>query len=62
MASLAVGATSVEQQEALVTEVRSNIVATARMNSDPRALANVDLFLNALGLGINASQLAAAAV
>lgn len=58
LASLAVCATSVDQQTTLVSEVRHNIIATAKMTTDPKALANVDLFLAALGLGIDASQLA----
>ncbi len=40
---------------------RSNIIATAKRESDAVSLANVNLFLNALGLGIDASQLAAMA-
>lgn len=40
---------------------RSNIIATAKRESDAISLANVNLFLNALGLGIDASQLAAMA-
>ena len=59
LASLAVGATSVDQQRILVTEVRSNVIETAKRNTDAKALDNVNLFLNALGLGIDASQLAA---
>jgi hypothetical protein len=58
LASLAICATNVDQQTTLVTEVRDNIIATAKMTTDPKALANVDLFLTALGLGIDASQLA----
>ena len=58
LASLAVCATSVDQQTVLVSEVRDNIISTAKMNTDAKALANVDLFLTALGLGIDASQLA----
>ena len=37
---------------------RNNVVDTAK-REDARGLANVDLFLNALGLGIDAQQLAA---
>lgn len=58
LASLAVCATNVDQQTILVTEVRDNIISTAKKATDPKALANVDLFLTALGLGIDASQLA----
>ena len=58
LASLAVCATNVDQQTTLVTQVRANIIATAKMTTDPKALANVDLFLTALGLGVDASQLA----
>ncbi|ORY49921.1 hypothetical protein BCR33DRAFT_713521 [Rhizoclosmatium globosum] len=49
----------------LLTEVRDKIFETSRRGNssedpdDIRALANVNLFLNALGLGIDASQLAA---
>lgn len=57
LASLAVCATNVEQQTTLVSEVRENIIATAK-STDPKAIANADLFLTALGLGIDASQLA----
>ena len=57
LASLAVCATNVDQQTILVTEVRENIITTAK-TKDPKALANVDLFLTALGLGIDATQLA----
>ncbi|KAJ3092522.1 hypothetical protein HK102_006299 [Quaeritorhiza haematococci] len=59
LAAMAVGATTVDHQRVLVTEVREKVVETARRNDNPKALANVNLFLNALGLGIDASQLAA---
>ena len=38
--------------------IRNNIIETAKRDSDEKALANVDLFLNALGLGVDARQLA----
>ncbi|KAJ3031563.1 UNVERIFIED_CONTAM: hypothetical protein HDU68_002661 [Siphonaria sp. JEL0065] len=64
LAAMAVGATSADHQRVLLTEVRDKIFETSRRGSssddpdDARALANVNLFLNALGLGIDASQLA----
>ncbi|KAI9342590.1 topoisomerase II-associated protein PAT1 [Obelidium mucronatum] len=64
LAAMAVGATSADHQRILLTEVRDKIFETSRRGSssddpdDARALANVNLFLNALGLGIDASQLA----
>ncbi|KAJ3158920.1 hypothetical protein HDU86_002089 [Geranomyces michiganensis] len=57
LAALAVGATTVEHQRVLLTEVRDKVLETARRSDDAKALANVDLFLNALGLGIDARQL-----
>ncbi|KAJ3020018.1 hypothetical protein HKX48_001433 [Thoreauomyces humboldtii] len=57
LAALAVGATTVEHQTVLLTEVRDKVLETARRTDDAKSLANVDLFLNALGLGINATQL-----
>ncbi|KAJ3125334.1 hypothetical protein HK100_010860, partial [Physocladia obscura] len=64
LAAMAVGATTVDHQRVLLTEVRDKIFETSRRGSssdnpeDARALANVNLFLNALGLGIDAHQLA----
>ncbi|KAJ3064730.1 hypothetical protein HDU98_011886 [Podochytrium sp. JEL0797] len=64
LAAMAVGATSADHQRVLLTEVRDKIFETSRRGSsstdpdDARALANVNLFLNALGLGIDATQLA----
>ncbi|KAI8619393.1 topoisomerase II-associated protein PAT1-domain-containing protein [Chytriomyces sp. MP71] len=64
LAAMAVGATSADHQRVLLTEVRDKIFETSRRGSasdnaeDQRALMNVNLFLNALGLGIDASQLA----
>ncbi|KAJ3247923.1 hypothetical protein HDU78_002676 [Chytriomyces hyalinus] len=64
LAAMAVGATSADHQRVLLTEVRDKIFETSRRGSgsenpeDVRALTNVNLFLNALGLGIDASQLA----
>ncbi|KAJ3180266.1 hypothetical protein HDU87_002145 [Geranomyces variabilis] len=57
LAALAVGATTVEHQRVLLTEVRDKVLETARRSDDAKSLANVDLFLNALGLGIDARQL-----
>lgn len=37
---------------------RSNILEASRRTDNPKSTANVNLFLNALGLGIDASQLA----
>ncbi|KAJ1556497.1 hypothetical protein HK096_000491 [Nowakowskiella sp. JEL0078] len=59
LAAVAVGATTMEHQRVLVTEVREKIIETSKRNENPKALANVNLFLNALGLGIDAAQLAA---
>ncbi|KAJ3113889.1 hypothetical protein HDU96_002802 [Phlyctochytrium bullatum] len=66
LAAMAVGATTVDHQRVLVTEVRTKVIETSRrsqMRRDDanitRSLANVNLFLNALGLGITAEQLAA---
>ncbi|KAI9363940.1 topoisomerase II-associated protein PAT1-domain-containing protein [Zopfochytrium polystomum] len=65
LSAMAVGATTVDHQRVLVSEVRLNVIETSRRASaqndaaSARALANVNLFLNALGLGIDASQLAA---
>ncbi|KAI8928650.1 topoisomerase II-associated protein PAT1-domain-containing protein [Entophlyctis helioformis] len=58
LAAMAVGASGVEHQRVLVTEVRENVIHASR-SGDPKALDNVNLFLNALGLGISAAQLAA---
>ncbi|TPX59632.1 hypothetical protein PhCBS80983_g02331 [Powellomyces hirtus] len=57
LAALAVGATTVDHQRVLLTEVRDKVLETARRTEDAKALANVNLFLNALGLGIDARQL-----
>ncbi|KAI8822086.1 topoisomerase II-associated protein PAT1 [Fimicolochytrium jonesii] len=57
LAALAVGATTVDHQRVLLTEVRDKVLETARRTDDPKSLANVNLFLNALGLGIDARQL-----
>ncbi|KAJ3102962.1 hypothetical protein HDU97_000201 [Phlyctochytrium planicorne] len=66
LAAMAVGATTIDHQRVLVTEVRTKVIETSRrgQREDPtganaKAIANVNLFLNALGLGIDASQLAA---
>jgi hypothetical protein len=79
LAAMAVGATTVDHQRVLVTEVRNNVIEASRrgnavavagvegvegqedqaLQQSKKALANVNLFLNALGLGIDASQLAA---
>ncbi|KAJ3032804.1 hypothetical protein HK097_005069, partial [Rhizophlyctis rosea] len=57
LAALAVGATTVDHQRVLLTEVRSKVLEASR-KGDAKAEANVNLFLNALGLGIDASALA----
>lgn len=59
LAAVGVGATSVDHQKVLVSEVRERVLETARRNDNLKAIANVNLFLNALGLGIDAHQLAA---
>ncbi|KAJ3196641.1 hypothetical protein HK101_008218 [Irineochytrium annulatum] len=68
LAAMAVGATTVDHQRVLVSEVRGNVIEASRRGQrtgedkgglNAKAVANVDLFLNALGLGITASQLAA---
>ncbi|KAI9205767.1 topoisomerase II-associated protein PAT1 [Polychytrium aggregatum] len=59
LAALAVGATTVDHQKVLVSEVREKVIETSKRNDNPKAIANVNLFLNALGLGIDAAQLAA---
>ncbi|KAI9009437.1 topoisomerase II-associated protein PAT1 [Gaertneriomyces semiglobifer] len=58
LAAMAVGATGVEHQRVLLTEVREKVLETARRTDDAKALDNVNLFLNALGLGIDAKALA----
>jgi DNA topoisomerase 2-associated protein PAT1 len=58
LSAVAVGAPGMEQQRILVTEVRENVINTSK-SKDPKALDNVNLFLNALGLGISAAELAA---
>jgi DNA topoisomerase 2-associated protein PAT1 len=78
LAAMAVGATTVDHQRVLVTEVRRNVIETSRRGnamsaisvamepevlaeqerSHAKALSNVNLFLNALGLGIDATTLA----
>lgn len=55
---MAVGAIGIDHQRVLVTEVRENVIKTSK-TGDSFALDNVNLFLNALGLGIDATQLAA---
>lgn len=57
LSAMAVGATKFEYQQILVTELRENVVQTAKLDH-PIALENVNLFLTALGLGIDAKQLA----
>lgn len=70
LAAMAVGASTIEYQRILVTELRlisfsfsklltarEKVIETAKSH-DPKGLANVDLFLNALGLNIDAQQLA----
>lgn len=57
LSSMAVGATSAEHQRVLVTEVREKAIETAK-RGDVKGLANVDLFLSALGLDIDATTLA----
>lgn len=57
LSSIAVGTTSIDHQRTLVTEVRDKAIETAR-RGDPKALANVDLFLSALELDIDATTLA----
>lgn len=57
LSSMAVGADLVEQQSVLVSEVRNKAIDTAR-RGDVKGLANVDLFLSALGLDIDATTLA----
>ena len=64
LSALAVGASGIEQQRILVSELRffhlsrNNIISTSKLDH-PRALENVNLFLKALGLNIDAKQLAA---
>ncbi|KAJ1332829.1 hypothetical protein BSLG_008458 [Batrachochytrium salamandrivorans] len=58
MSAIAVGASGIDHQRVLVTEVRENVMHASK-TGDPKALDNVNLFLNALGLGISAAQLAA---
>ncbi|KAJ3036101.1 hypothetical protein HDV00_003077 [Rhizophlyctis rosea] len=58
LAAMAVGATTVDHQRVLLTEVRSKVLEASRRTDNPKSTANVNLFLNALGLGIDASQLA----
>ena len=61
---MAVGSFGIDHQRILVTELRfliinyrENIIQTAKTNH-PQAMENVDLFLTALGLNIDAKQLA----
>lgn len=56
LAALAVGATSPEHQQILVTEVRDRIIERSRGDDASKGVGNVNLFLNALGLGIDASH------
>lgn len=58
LSAMAVGASGIEHQKILVTELRENVIQTAKTNH-PQALENVNLFLTALGLNIDAAQLAA---
>lgn len=58
LSAIAVGASTVDHQRVLVTEVREQVIETAK-RGDEKSQANVDLFLNALGLNIDAQQLAA---
>ncbi|KAJ3323023.1 hypothetical protein HDV06_002469 [Boothiomyces sp. JEL0866] len=58
LSAMAVGASGIDHQRILVTELRENIIQTSKTNH-PRAMENVNLFLNALGLNIDAKQLAA---
>jgi DNA topoisomerase 2-associated protein PAT1 len=58
LSAMAVGASGIDHQKVLVTELRENIIQTAKTNH-PKALENVNLFLTALGLNIDAAQLAA---
>ncbi|KAK6096750.1 DNA topoisomerase 2-associated protein pat1 [Batrachochytrium dendrobatidis] len=58
MSAVAVGASGIDHQRILVTEVREHVMHASK-TGDPKALDNVNLFLNALGLGISAAQLAA---
>ncbi|KAI8906464.1 topoisomerase II-associated protein PAT1 [Gorgonomyces haynaldii] len=57
LSAMAVGASGVEHQGILITEIREHVIKAAKSN-DPRSLDNVNLFLKALGLGIDAQQLA----
>jgi hypothetical protein len=41
---------------------REKVIETSKKTDNTKAVANVNLFLNALGLGIDANQLAAAVV
>ncbi|KAJ3224193.1 hypothetical protein HK099_000115 [Clydaea vesicula] len=59
LAALAVGATIPDHQRILVIEVREKVVECSKQEGNVKALGNVNLFLNALGLGIDAAQLAA---
>jgi DNA topoisomerase 2-associated protein PAT1 len=65
LSAMAVGASGIEHQRILVTEVRyllcnvsENVIKTSK-SDDVKALDNVNLFLKALGLQIDAKQLAA---
>ncbi len=58
LSAMAVGASGIDHQKILVTELRENVIQTAKTDH-PKALENVNLFLTALGLNITASQLAA---
>eukprot|EP00842_Homolaphlyctis_polyrhiza_P000742 jgi/Hompol1/1669/HPOL_002323-RA len=57
MAAMAVSASGIEHQRILVTEAREHVMY-ASQSGDPKALDNVNLFLNALGLGVSAAELA----
>jgi DNA topoisomerase 2-associated protein PAT1 len=58
LSAMAVGGITIDHQRTLVTEVREQVIETAK-RGDEKGLRNVDLFLNALGLNIDAQQLAA---
>ncbi|KAJ3122591.1 Protein PAT1 1 [Nowakowskiella sp. JEL0407] len=55
LSAVAVGAATMEQQRILVIEMRDRIIEKSKVE---KSLAHVNLFLSALGLGIDATQLA----
>lgn len=57
LSAVAVTSTTTAQQSTLVTELRERMIDTARAGGD-RGVRNVDLFLSALGLDIDAATLA----